>query len=93
MKMYDMLNGAIYYLLHTMKKIRSFRKDLKKPPVIMGVLFYTGLTLILAQLIGNIWAAMSFSLAAYSVLGNDAVQTLMTYIHSNDDLPKKLLFG
>ena len=76
-----------------MAKIRSVRKDLKKPPVIMGLLFYITLTMILSALIGNVWAAISFSLAAYSVLWNDAVQTLMTYIHSNDDLPKKLLFG
>jgi hypothetical protein len=76
-----------------MSKIRSVRKDLTKPPVILGLLFYITLTLILSALIGNPWAAISFSLAAYSVLGNDAVQTLMTYIHSNDDLPKKLLYS
>lgn len=76
-----------------MAKIRSVRKDLKKPPVVMGLLFYIALTMILSVLIWNVWAAISFSLAAYSVLWNDAVQTLMTYIHSNDDLPKKLLFS
>lgn len=70
----------------------SFKKDLRKPEVVAGLIFYWVLTAILSSLIGNMWAAMCFSLAAYSVLWNDAVQTLMTYIHSNDDLPKKLLF-
>lgn len=51
-----------------MAKIRSVKKDLKKPPVIMGLLFYITLTMILSTLIGNVWAAISFSLAAYSVL-------------------------
>lgn len=34
-----------------MPKIRSFRKDLTKPPVIMGLLFYITLTMILSVLI------------------------------------------
>ncbi len=51
-----------------MAKIRSVRKDLKKPAIIMGFLFYVTLTFILSALIGNIWAALSFALAAYSVL-------------------------
>jgi hypothetical protein len=71
----------------------SFLQDLKKPQIFLGVLLYVLLTLALIFFIWNLWAAMCFSLAAYSVLWNDAVQTLMTYIHSNDDLPKKLLFG
>ena len=71
----------------------SFVQDLKKPSILIGFLLYILLTLVLTLFIGNLWAAMCFALAAYSVLWNDAVQTLMTYIHSNDDLPKKLLFG
>jgi len=78
--------------LQKAKEKFSIKKDLKKPQVLIGLLFYIALTLILSALIGNIWAAISFALAAYSVLGNDAVQTLMTYIHSNDDIPKKFLF-
>ena len=76
-----------------MKEQLSFRADLKKPEVVIGLCLYGILVGILTLLIGNIWAAICFALAAYSVLGNDAVQTLMTYIHSNDDLPKKLLFA
>ncbi len=68
-------------------------KDLRKPHILLGFILYIILTLVLTMLIGNLWAALCFSLAAYSVLWNDAVQTLMTYIHSNDDLPKKLLFA
>jgi len=71
----------------------SFVQDLKKPYIFLGFVMYIALTIILTLLIWNLWAAICFALAAYSVLGNDAVQTLMTYIHSNDDLPKKLLFG
>jgi len=47
----------------------------------------------LAFFIGNFWAALCFGLAAYAVIGNDAVQTLMTYIHSNSDVPRKVLFS
>jgi len=71
----------------------SFRNDLKQPKIVFGLILYVLLVVVLTLLIGNLWAAMCFALAAYSVLWNDAVQTLMTYIHSNDDLPKKLLFG
>jgi len=48
---------------------------------------------VLAIFIWNFWAALSFALAAYAVIGNDAVQTLMTYIHSNNDVPRKTLFA
>lgn len=75
------------------KENMSFRADLKKTKIVFGLCLYVFLVAILTLLIGNVWAAICFALAAYSVLGNDAVQTLMTYIHSNDDLPKKLLFG
>ena len=78
--------------LQKAKEQFSLKKDLRKPEVLIWLLFYVALTLVLSALIGNIWAAISFSLAAYSVLGNDAVQTLMTYIHSNDDIPRKFLF-
>jgi len=50
-------------------------------------------TLVLAIFIWNFWAALSFALAAYAVIWNDAVQTLMTYIHSNNDVPRKILFA
>jgi len=76
-----------------LKESLSFRADLKKPEVVFGLCLYVILVIILTVLIWNLWAAICFALAAYSVLGNDAVQTLMTYIHSNDDVPKKLLFG
>jgi len=76
-----------------LKESLSFRADLKKPEVVIWLCLYVILVVILTFLIGNLWAAICFALAAYSVLWNDAVQTLMTYIHSNDDLPKKLLFA
>ena len=71
----------------------SIAKDLKDPIILFGLFWYVALTLVLALFIGNIWAAICFSLAAYSVIGNDAVQTLMTYLHSNSDIPWKYLYG
>ncbi len=67
-------------------------EDLKNPNMLIGLIAYGWLTLVLALFIGNFWAALCFALAAYAVIGNDAVQTLMTYIHSNNDIPKKYLF-
>lgn len=40
----------------------------------------------------NIWAALGFVLAAYAVVGNDALQTLGTFINSNQKLPWWALF-
>lgn len=67
-------------------------QDFKNPNVLMWLIAYGALTLVLALFIWNFWAALSFALAAYAVIGNDAVQTLMTYIHSNSDVPRKYLF-
>lgn len=67
--------------------------DFKNPHVLMWLIAYGVLTITLAFFIGNFWAALSFALAAYAVIGNDAVQTLMTYIHSNNDVPRKYLFS
>ena len=79
-----------------MEKIMSkypVLQDFKNPNVLMGLFAYWVLTLALAFFIGNFWAALCFGLAAYAVIGNDAVQTLMTYIHSNSDVPRKYLFA
>ncbi|MCK5744597.1 MAG: hypothetical protein KAH44_00205, partial [Oricola sp.] len=35
----------------------------------------------------GLWAIVGFSLAAYAVVGNDALQTLGTFINSNQKLP------
>ena len=67
-------------------------EDFKKPVVLFGFFWYIFLTLVLTIFIGNFWAAVCFSLAAYSVIWNDAVQTLMTYLHSNSDIPWKILY-
>lgn len=67
--------------------------DFKNQNVLMWLIAYWVLTFVLAIFIWNVWAALAFSLAAYAVIGNDAVQTLMTYIHSNNDVPKKYLFS
>ncbi len=40
----------------------------------------------------GIWAAVGFALAAYAVVGNDALQTLGTFINSNQKLPWWALF-
>ncbi len=40
----------------------------------------------------NIWALLGFTLAAYSVVGNDALQTLGAFINSNRKLPWWALF-
>jgi hypothetical protein len=40
----------------------------------------------------NVWAALGFFLAAYAVVGNDALQTLGTFINSNQKLPWWALF-
>ncbi|QDV05895.1 hypothetical protein Poly30_13980 [Planctomycetes bacterium Poly30] len=41
----------------------------------------------------NAWAAIGFVLAAYAVVGNDALQTLGTFITSNGRLHWSVLFG
>lgn len=41
----------------------------------------------------NVWAALGFLLAAYAVVGNDALQTLGTFINSNGRLHWTVLFG
>ncbi len=40
----------------------------------------------------NIWALVGFALAAYAVVGNDALQTLGTFINSNQRLPWWVLY-
>ncbi len=40
----------------------------------------------------SIWAVLGFTLAAYAVVGNDALQTLGTFINSNRRLPWWVLF-
>jgi hypothetical protein len=40
----------------------------------------------------GMWAAIGFVLAAYSVVGNDSLQTLGTFINSNQKLPWWALF-
>ena len=40
----------------------------------------------------NIWALIGFSFAAYAVVGNDALQTLGTFINSNRRLPWWVLY-
>lgn len=40
----------------------------------------------------GLWAAVGFAFAAYSVVGNDALQTLGTFINSNRRLPWWALF-
>ncbi len=35
----------------------------------------------------GLWAAVGFALAAYSVVANDALQTLGAFINSNRKLP------
>ena len=40
----------------------------------------------------GLWAALGFFLAAYAVVGNDALQTLGTFINSNQKLPWWALF-
>lgn len=67
-------------------------QDFKNPNIFMWLLLYIFITATLAVAIGNMWAAICFWLAAYAVIGNDAVQTLMTFIHSNRDVPTKILY-
>jgi len=43
-------------------------EDFKKPVVLFGFFWYIFLTLVLTIFIGNFWAAVCFSLAAYSVI-------------------------
>lgn len=40
----------------------------------------------------SLWAMIGFALAAYAVVGNDALQTLGTFINSNQKLPWWALF-
>ena len=41
----------------------------------------------------SLWAALGFLFAAYAVVGNDALQTLGTFIHSNQRFHWSVLFG
>lgn len=41
----------------------------------------------------SLWAALGFLFAAYAVVGNDALQTLGTFIHSNRRFHWTVLFG
>ena len=41
----------------------------------------------------NVWAALGFIFAAYAVVGNDALQTLGTFINSNGRFHWTVLFG
>jgi hypothetical protein len=41
----------------------------------------------------GLWAAVGFILAAYAVVGNDALQTLGPFINSNRNLPWQVLFA
>lgn len=41
----------------------------------------------------NVWAALGFIFAAYAVVGNDALQTLGTFINSNGRFHWSVLFG
>ena len=41
----------------------------------------------------GIWAILGFAFAAYAVVGNDALQTLGTFIHSNRQRPWPILFA
>ncbi|MCA8889251.1 MAG: hypothetical protein KDA46_10505 [Parvularculaceae bacterium] len=41
----------------------------------------------------HLWAAVGFVFAAYAVVGNDALQTLGTFINSNERLPWQALFA
>lgn len=41
----------------------------------------------------GVWAAIGFIFAAYAVVGNDALQTLGTFINSNRQLHWTILFG
>ncbi len=41
----------------------------------------------------SLWAALGFIFAAYAVVGNDALQTLGTFIHSNQRFHWTVLFG
>ncbi|MEL6714350.1 MAG: hypothetical protein AAFP86_11285, partial [Planctomycetota bacterium] len=41
----------------------------------------------------NLWAALGFAFAAYAVVGNDALQTLGTFINSNGRFHWSILFG
>ncbi|MEL6112661.1 MAG: hypothetical protein AAFR20_07640 [Pseudomonadota bacterium] len=41
----------------------------------------------------GLWAAVGFFLAAYAVVGNDALQTLGTFINSNDHLHWTVMFA
>ncbi len=41
----------------------------------------------------SLWAAIGFVLAAYAVVGNDALQTLGTFINSNDRFHWSVLFA
>jgi hypothetical protein len=41
----------------------------------------------------NIWAIIGFAFAAYAVVGNDALQTLGTFINSNRRLPWWVLYA
>lgn len=84
-----------FYYLSMNKMVSKYPvfEDFENPNILMWLIAYGVLTIALALFIWNFWAALAFSFAAYAVIWNDAVQTLMTYIHSNNDVPRKYLFA
>ena len=71
---------------------KTLAEEFKTPGVKFGAVLFLLLGLILGQSIGNMAAAVCFILAAYAVVANDAVQTLMTFINSNRDIHWRWLY-
>jgi len=64
----------------------TFKEEAQIPGIWLGTAIFALLGLALGASVGNMAAGVCFTLAAYAVVSNDAVQTLMTFINSNRDI-------
>lgn len=64
----------------------TLRQEIRAPGLWIGAMIFIALGLMLGASVGNMAAGVCFMLAAYAVVANDAVQTLMTFINSNRDV-------
>jgi len=71
----------------------TLKQEIQTPGVQIGGAVFIALSILLGLSVGNMAAGVCFGLAAYAVVANDAVQTLMTFINSNRDVKWQWLYA
>ena len=71
----------------------TLKQEFQTPGVKIGGAIFIALSILLGLSVGNMAAGVCFGLAAYAVVANDAVQTLMTFINSNRDVKWQWLYA